>query len=84
MRVLRRLWQAWKRFGQFMGDMVARLVLTLFYFTLFVPFGLGVTLFSDPMQMRDTAPVRWRARDGGAGERTSEDAPSLEDARRQF
>jgi hypothetical protein len=78
MRVLRTLWQAWKRFGQFMGDMVARLVLTLFYFTLFVPFGIGVTWFSDPLHLRDTAPVSWRARDGDAG------TPSIEDARRQF
>ena len=84
MDVLRRLWQAWKRFGQFMGDMVARLVLTLFYFTLFVPFGLGVTLFSDPMQMRDTAPSGWRARGTGTGERTAESAPSIEDAQRQY
>ncbi len=76
MRVLRRLWQAWKRFGQFLGDIVARVVLTLFYFTLFVPFGIGVTWFSDPLQTQDRAPRGWRARPTAA--------PSIEDARRQF
>lgn len=78
MRVLRRLWQAWKRFGQFLGDVVARLVLTLFYFTLLAPFGIGVTWFSDPLHVRDRTPVGWRPRDDTAG------TPSIEDARRQF
>jgi hypothetical protein len=80
MRVLRRLWQAWKRFGQFIGDLVARLVLTLFYFTLFVPFGIGVTWFSDPLQVRHRAPKGWRPRHDAAHAAP----PSIEDARRQF
>ena len=42
MEALRKFWHAWKRFGQFMGDLIGRLVLTVFYFTLFMPFGLGV------------------------------------------
>ena len=37
MEALRKVWQAWKRFGQFMGDLVGRLVLTLFYFTFSCP-----------------------------------------------
>jgi hypothetical protein len=77
MDLLRKFWQAWKRLGQFLGDAVARVVLTVFYFTLFVPFGLGVTLLSDPLRMR--RPSRqglWLSRQ--TGDR------SIEDAHRQF
>ena len=62
MSPLRRLWEAWKRFGQIMGDLIARIVLTLFYFTIVVPFGLGVRLFSDPLGMRPGTGARWHAR----------------------
>ena len=77
MSVLRKIWQAWKRFGQLMGDLLARLVLTVFYFTILLPFGLIVTLFSDPLHLRRVAgqPL-WSAR--STGDQT------LDDARRQF
>lgn len=52
MEFLRKIWEGWKRFGQFIGDVVGRLVLTLFYFTIFVPFGLGMRLFADPLHMK--------------------------------
>ncbi len=75
MEFLRKLWHAWKRFGQFIGDLLARVVLTLFYFTLFLPFGLGVTLFSDPLHARPHKPL-WH-------ERTHGDS-TVAEARRQF
>jgi hypothetical protein len=78
MEILGKLWRAWKRFGQFLGDILARVVLTLFYFTVFVPFGLGITLFSDPLQMHETASQTWLPCDG------QHVKPSLEEARRQF
>jgi hypothetical protein len=75
MGLLAKLWQAWKRFGQFLGNVLARVVLTLFYFTLFVPYAVGVTWLSDPLRIRRPKPV-WLARQA--------DAPSIEGARRQF
>lgn len=42
--LLTTLWRAWKRIGMLIGDVIARIVLTLFYFTIFVPFGLGFRL----------------------------------------
>ena len=59
MQALRKVWQTWKRFGQFMGDLIGRLVLTVFYFTLFMPFGLGVRFFGDPLAMRPRGPSKW-------------------------
>ncbi len=77
MNLLRTLWRAWKRFGQFLGDILARVVLTIFYFTIFAPFGVAVTLLSDPLGIRkaDDLPM-WRTRQ--TGDRT------LDDARKQF
>ena len=76
MKALRKVWEAWKRFGQFMGDMIGRLFLTIFYFTLFMPFALGVRLFGDPLAIRPSGHVKWV-------ERTTHDL-TLEDSRRLF
>jgi len=76
MTLLRRFWEGWKRFGQAIGDFLARVILSIFYFTIFLPFGLGTRLFSDPLDMRpsEEAP-KWL-------ERKTKDL-TLEDAGRQ-
>jgi hypothetical protein len=76
MEVLRKVWEAWKRFGQFIGDLIGRLVLTVFYFTLFMPFGLGMRFFGDPMGIRPQNHAKWL-------ERKTHDL-TLEDSRRLF
>jgi hypothetical protein len=76
MEILRKAWQAWKRIGQFIGDAIGRVVLTLFYFTLFMPFGLGVRLFGDPLTIRPLSPAKWL-------ERKTHDL-TLDDSRRLF
>ncbi len=77
MNLLRTLWRAWKRFGQFLGDILARVVLTIFYFTIFAPFGVAVTLLSDPLGIRH-AGIQPMGRARQTGDRT------LDDARKQF
>ena len=76
MEALRKVWQVWKRFGQFMGDLIGRLVLTVFYFTLFMPFGLGVRLLGDPLAIRPLSRAKWL-------ERKTHDV-TLEDSRRLY
>jgi hypothetical protein len=76
MDALRKFWQAWKRIGQFIGDQVGRVVLTVFYFTLFVPFALGVRLFGDPLALRPSNRAIWL-------ERKTQDL-TLDDSRRLF
>ena len=76
METLRKVWEAWKRFGQFMGDMIGRLFLTVFYFTLFMPFGLGVRLFGDPLAIRPVSRTKWV-------QRKTNDL-TLDDSRRLF
>jgi hypothetical protein len=76
METLRKVWQTWKRIGQFIGDQVGRLVLTVFYFTLFMPFALGVRFFGDPLAIRPLNRAKWL-------ERRTHDL-TLEDSRRLF
>jgi hypothetical protein len=76
MGFLRKIWRGWMRFGHFMGDIVGRVVMTLFYFTLLLPFGLIITLFGDPLDMKHDKAPAWQART--TGDR------NLEEARRQF
>lgn len=69
---------AWKRWGiinDIMGDVLASVVTTIFYFTVLVPFGIGVRLFSDPLQTK-SASTQWLDR--------TEVSSTLDDARRQF
>ena len=74
MELIGKVWTTWKRFAQIVGDFIGRIVLTLFYFTIFVPFGLGVRLLGDPLAVRCKQDVRWLER------RTGD--PTLDDARR--
>jgi hypothetical protein len=73
--LLRLAWKRWSILGDVYGDFQGRLFAVLFYFTIFVPFALGVRLFGDPLQIR-RKPVRWLERE------TVES--SLDAARRQF
>ena len=76
MQVLQKIWDAWQAFGRFIGNQVARVALSIFYFTIFVPFGLGVRWFSDPLQIKATPTPLWR-------ERTTAEQTLIE-AERQF
>jgi hypothetical protein len=61
MEILRKIWHKWKQFGQLMGDFLARIVLTVFYFTVFMPFGIAVRLLGDPLAIKERRP-EWLAR----------------------
>lgn len=76
MKALQKVWHAWKKFGQFIGDLIGRIVLTLFYFTLVLPFGLGVRFFADPLALRPQGTIKWL-------DRPTHDQ-KLEDSRRLF
>ena len=56
---IQKRWLAWKRIAKFMGDMIGRVFLTLYYFTLFMPFGIGVRLWGDPLTMRPRGRPKW-------------------------
>ena len=60
MKFLRQFWELWKRFGLFMANIVARVILTIFYFTFIVPVGLLGRFFSDPLDIKPGKKAEWR------------------------
>lgn len=56
-RIRQRIVRGWLRFGRWMGDQVARVVFTVVYFTVVLPFGVGVSVRSDVLRRK--APPAW-------------------------
>ena len=56
--MLKRMWQAWKRIAHRIGNFQARVLLTVFYAILVLPFGVVVRLFSDPLRIK-RRPAAW-------------------------
>jgi hypothetical protein len=74
---MRRLWEAWKRFGKRVADIQARILLMFFYYVVLCPFALLVRLGSDPLAIKSKNMGGWRIR-----EKKNEDL--MERAARQF
>lgn len=55
------LWKRWKGFSRRAGDILGRVLMTVFYFTLAAPFGLIVRFFGDPLKLKRRQP-RWEPR----------------------
>lgn len=75
MNTLKRIWEAWKQIAQKIGNFQARVLLTIIYSVLILPFGLAVRLFSDPLRIK-RRPEAWL--DHG------DDPNTMEWARRQW
>jgi len=58
---LKRMWEAWKRIAHIIGDFQARVILTVFYAVLVLPFGVLVRLLADPLHIRHQ-PHNWQER----------------------
>lgn len=71
--VLRRLWEAWKDLAGYIGDFQSRFILTVFYFTIMVPFAFISKLTGSSLAETTDG---WLPR--------SDDDTSLEAARKQF
>lgn len=56
--MLKRAWQTWKRAARAVGTFHARVLLTVFYALLVLPFGIFVRLFSDPLRIQ-SRPTQW-------------------------
>jgi len=55
-----RFWQGWKRIAKKIGEFQARVLLAVFYFTIFCPFALAVRWGSDPLAIHQRVPGGWR------------------------
>lgn len=55
-------WNAWKRLAHKIGNFQARVLLTLLYLIVVMPFGLFVRLFSDTLRIKHR-PSKWIERE---------------------
>ena len=58
LETLKKLWAAWKRLAHKIGDFQARVILTVIYASLVLPFGLAVRMFADPLRIK-RHPTAW-------------------------
>lgn len=55
------LWNAWKGFASRMGNYQSRVLMAFIYFVVVLPFGVGVTLLSDPLRVKHAkGPSNWQ------------------------
>ena len=50
--MLKRIWEAWKRIAHRIGNFQARVLLTILYLVLVLPFGVVVRLLADPLRIK--------------------------------
>jgi hypothetical protein len=55
---LKKFWAGYKRIAHKIGDFQARVLLTIIYAILVLPFGLAVRLFADSLHIK-TRPTKW-------------------------
>lgn len=55
---LKALWKAWTRIAHIIGNFQARVLLTILYVVLVLPFGVIVRLFADPLRVKKR-PAKW-------------------------
>jgi hypothetical protein len=56
--MLKQVWQGWKRIARSVGTFQARILLTIFYAVIVLPFGVLARLFSDPLRIKHR-PTQW-------------------------
>ena len=56
--MLKRTWQTWKHIARTVGTFQARVLLTVFYGVLVLPFGVFTRFFSDSLRTKHR-PVEW-------------------------
>ena len=71
------VWEAWKRVAKKIGDIQARIILTIFYIFIVGPFALAIRWFGDPLAIKAGTRKGWRLR-------TNNDTASVERASQQF
>lgn len=55
---LKRLWEGWKKIAHTIGNFQARILLTVIYAVLILPFGLMVRCFADSLHCKKR-PMQW-------------------------
>ena len=74
---LSRLWEGWKRVAKKIGDVQARIILTVFYILVVGPFALAIRWFGDPLAIKHGTRKGWHSK-------TNKEKVSLQRATQQF
>ncbi len=75
---MRRLWEAWKRFGKRVADLQVRALLIFFYYFIFSLFALAIRWISDPLGIKPDAPKGWLPKN------QDQEGAAMQAATRQF
>lgn len=62
MNRIQRAWKVWKALARAIGDVVARILLTIFYGLVFAPVAIGVRLLGDPLDLKGAQRLQWNRR----------------------
>jgi hypothetical protein len=76
MKLIQTVWKKWKDIARAIAIVQARIVLTVFYFTLLVPIGLIFSLKKDELGIRTSRPTSW--------DKKKKQSQTLKEMRRQF
>jgi hypothetical protein len=61
MGIFKSIWEGWKKFARGFARVQAEIILFLFYFLIFTPYGLILKLFGhDPLNIRGKKASTWR------------------------
>ena len=55
----KKLWERWKQIAKKIGDVQARVILTVVYFIIVGPFALILRLAADPLSLKKSAKPAW-------------------------
>lgn len=59
MQILKFIWGKWKKIAHRIGIFQSKVILTLFYFTILLPFGMVLAIFKDELKIKNTASSTW-------------------------
>jgi len=57
--IFRRAWEGWKKFAHVIGVFNTRVIMSLLYFVIILPFGLIFRQVSDPLQLSEPKESNW-------------------------
>ncbi len=62
--MIRKAWQRWLWFSEKIGAVQSRVILGVFYFTIFLPVGLIYRLIADPLKIKEPSiDTNWQPKD---------------------
>lgn len=71
------LWSRWKTLARKAGTFQSKTLLWLFYFLVIPPFAVVIKIFSDPLRLKNSPPVKWHPKE-------AEQENLLKESQRQF